>query len=465
MVHLGRLFIKCAIGAYIFCSGQGVVNMKRSIISSVIVFTVICSSVIGANWPAWRGPDMNGVCQQANPPITWSETENVKWKVKLAGDESDSTPVVWDEKLIFLEAVKTDKTGGAAPAEPANTGRRRFGGRKPTNVYKFNVVCLNRNTGKEIWTKTVAEALPHEGHHGDHGFASYSPITDGKHIWASFGSRGVYCLDMDGEIVWSKDLGKMQTRASFGEGSSPTIIDDKLIVVMDQEGDSIIAALNKKTGGIVWKKDRDEQTAWTTPFIVEVGGKKQIVVNGSNRIRSYDPANGDVIWQCGGQTQNVIPTPVSGFGMVYCTSGFRGSKLQAIKLGRTGELTGTDAVAWEVDEATPYVPSPILYGKKIYVCSGNNAIISCYNAKTGKPYYTKQKLDGLKGVYASPVAAAGRVYFTGRNGVVSVIKNSDTLEVLATNTLDDDIDCSPVVIGDTMYLKGKQYLYCISAKK
>ena len=444
--------------------------MKKKLtlqITLVLTFTLLLTvpTISADNWPAWRGPDMSGISTNGNPPTKWSETENVKWKVELAGDPSDSTPIIWGDKLIFLEAVKTEKKGDSSASAPQSSGRRRFGGRKPTNIYKFNVVCLNRKTGKQIWSKTVAELLPHEGHHGDHGFASFSPVTDGKNIWANFGSRGVYCLDMAGEIIWSKDLGKMRTRNGFGEGSSPTLVGDKLIVLFDHEDDSFIAALNKNSGDIIWKKDRDELTAWTTPITTKVNGKTQIIVNGSNFVRSYNAADGELIWKCSGQTQNVIPTPLLAFDMVYCTSGFRGSKLSAIKLGKTGDLTATDAIAWEVNEATPYVPSAILYGEKIYVCSGNNATISCYNAKTGKPYYTKQKLDALKGIYASPVAAAGNLYFVGRNGVTSVLKNAGTLQVIATNTLDDDIDSSPVIIDDTMYLKGKQYLYCIAESK
>ncbi|MCK4998266.1 MAG: PQQ-binding-like beta-propeller repeat protein [Anaerohalosphaera sp.] len=240
--------------------------MKKSMQISVLPVLVLSllltgSNALADNWPAWRGPDMNGISANGNPPVKWSETENVKWKVKLAGDTSDSSPIIFGDKLIFQEAVKTDKKADASASAAPAAGRRRFGGRKPTNIYKFNIVCLDRNTGSEIWSKTVAETLPHEGHHGDHGFASFSPITDGKHIWANFGSRGVHCLDMKGTVIWSKDLGKMQTRNSFGEGSSPVITGDKLIVVMDHEGDSFIAALNKNTGDIVWKKKRDELTS------------------------------------------------------------------------------------------------------------------------------------------------------------------------------------------------------------
>ena len=189
----------------------------------------------------------------------------------------------------------------------------------------------------------------------------------------------------------------------------------------------------------------------------------QVIIAASDFTRAYDVQTGDVIWQCGGMVSNVIPTPVVGFGMVYCTSGFRGSALQAIRLGQTGDLTGSDAIVWELDKSTPYVPSPLLYEGRIYVCKSNNEVISCYDAKTGKPHFVEQKMDEMKGVYASPVAAAGRVYVVGRNGVFHVLNASDSFEVLAVNRLDDKFDCSPAFAGDEMYLKGKQYLYCVAA--
>ncbi len=443
------------------------VRIKLTPYLPLMILAIFTSSVLAqANWPTWRGIGLSGVSPDGNPPVKWSESENIKWKVALKGDGSNSTPVVWGNKIIFLEAVKTDKADQGATAQPQpsqNSGRRGgMGGGKPTNIYQFNVVCLNRANGQPVWEKTVTEVLPHEGHHNDHGFVSYSPVTDGKLIWANFGSRGLYCLDMEGNIKWSKELPQMTIRAGFGEGGSATLVDDKLIILCDHEGDSFIAAFNKITGDPIWRQSRDERTSWTTPFIVEANGKPQIVVACTNLTRAYDPANGNVIWECGGQTDNVIPTPVAGFNMVFCTSGYRGSKLQAIKLGHAGDLTGTDAIAWEVNTATPYVPSPLLYQDKLYVLTSNNNVVSCYNAQTGQNYYQKQNLDGLQGVYASPAAAAGRVYFIGRNGATCVIKNSDKLEVLALNQLDDRIDCSPVIVGNELYLKGKKSLYCIA---
>ena len=257
----------------------------------------------------------------------------------------------------------------------------------------------------------------------------------------------------------------MNTVMAFGEGGSLAVAGDAVVVVWDHQGDSFIIALNKITGETIWKKERDEPSSWATPLPIEVNGKTQIIASAANFIRSYDLKTGDIIWQCGGLTRNVIPTPVTGFGMVYCASGFRGSSLLAIELGRTGDLSGTNAVKWHVKEATPYVPSPLLYGDKLYVCSTNNSIISCYNAKTGKPYFFKERLEQIRGIYASPIAAAGRVYFVGRNGVAYVLKASEKLEILAINTLDDGFDASPAIVGNEMYLKGKNNLYCIAERK
>ena len=431
---------------------------------------LVTESASGASgsdyWPTWRGPQATGAARKGNPPVTWSETRNIKWKVKLPG-EGTSSPVVWGDSIFFLTAIKTDKKGTpTSDTEDTDSNRRRpfHGGRRPTNVYKFDIVCLNRKAGKVLWQKTVREEMPHEGHHPTHGFASYSPVTDGKYVWASFGSRGVHCYDVDGNHKWSRDLGKLRAKMMFGEGSSPALIGVALIVVMDHEGDSFIYALNKETGKTIWKQARDEVTSWATPIAATVNRKIQVIISATKFIRSYDVKTGDVVWQCSGQTGNVIPSPVSGFGKVFCTSGFRGSALQAIELGKTGDLSGSAAVTWQINEATPYAPSPLLYGDKIYVCSGNRAIVSCYQAETGKANFVKQSLEGMGGMYSSPVGVADRVYFVGRDGVSQVIKHSEKFEVLATNTLDDGFDASPAVVGDELYLKGKQHLYCIARR-
>ncbi len=416
-------------------------------------------------WPTWRGPAMSAVSPDGNPPTRWSETENIKWKVQLTGDGSNSSPILWADRIFFQAAVKTEKEGRPVEEPAAEGGRRGPGGAKPKNLYQFNLVCLDRGSGKTLWEKTVREVQPHEGHHGDHGFVSFSPLTDGKLVWANFGSQGVWCFDLDGNVKWSRDLGPMQIRMAFGAGGSLALAGDKIIALHDHEGQSFITALNKDSGQVVWKKDRDEKTSWTTPIVTEAAGRMQVIVAGTKRSRSYDAQTGELIWECGGQTENVIPTPVLGFDRVYCISGFRGAMLQAIRLDRTGDLTGTDAVVWEVKDATPYVPSPLLYENKLYFFSGNKPILSCYNAQTGVPFYVKQELGEINGVYASPVGAGGRVYLAGRNGMTYVLSNAETLEVLAANKLDDGFDCSPAVVGNELYLKGKKNLYCIAEAK
>ena len=410
-----------------------------------------------ADWPAWRGPHATGSVDSGNPPIHWSETENVKWKVPVPGTSS-STPIIIGDRLVFQTAINLPGT------EQGSTGgeSRRSMSRRPAGDYNFDLVCLDRHTGQTLWQTTVCKSLPHEGHHPDHGFASFSPVTDGTHLWASFGSRGVYCLDLDGNLVWSREMPPMKMRAGFGEGSSPALAGDALIVVADQEGDSFIYALDKKSGDILWKRERDEQTSWSTPVVLNVNDRLQVVVNATNFVRSYDVKTGEVVWQCSGQTENVIPTPVPGDGMIYCTSGYRGSNLMAIRADRTGDLSGTDAIAWQVDKDTPYVPSPLLHDGRIYVLSANRGVVSCFRASDGTPLFQRESLEGIRSVYASPIGVQDRIYFAGREGAIVVLKAADKLEILATNTLDDGFDASPVVVGDQLYLKGKNSIYLIA---
>lgn len=436
------------------------------------------------NWPQWRGPKADGVAPKANPPTEWSEAKNVKWKVKTPGFGT-STPIIWGNKVFLLTAIKSPGATALGPfngvpagqvAQPkgpggpppgggkGKKGGGGFGSEKPTDKYQFVVLCLDRATGKTVWQKTVREEVPHEGHHRDHGFASASPITDGEHLYVSFGSRGLYCLDFDGNVKWEIDLGDMSTRNGFGEGSSPAVFGDVLVQNWDHEGASFIVALDKRTGKELWRKSREEQTSWATPLIIEVNGKPQVVVSATAKVRTYDLKTGEIVWESGGQTANVIPSPVTGNGMVYIMSGFRGNALHAIKLGKTGDLTGSDSIVWSFNRGTPYVPSPLLYGDKLYFHKGNDAFLSCFDAIKGTPNYTEQRLTGPNGIYASPLGADGKVYVIGRDGTSLVLKNSDKIEVLATNQLEDRIDASPAAAGNELYLRGHQYLYCLAEK-
>jgi len=434
--------------------------------------SAVASDAVQRNWPQWRGPLANGVAPSGDPPAQWSETSNVKWKFTIPGFGT-STPIIWENQVFIQTAIPTAKpaetkteppAGGSQSAQSERRGRGGPRSEKPSGPYQFALLCLDRQTGKVLWQKVAREEVPHEGHHPDHGFSSASPVTDGTHVFAFFGSRGLYCYDLKGTLQWEKDLGDMQTKNSFGEGSSPVLHGNTIAIIWDHEGDDFIVALDKNTGKELWRQTRDESTTWSTPLVVEHDGKKQVVVSATGKIRSYDFDGGKLLWECAGMTANSIPSPVSGHGMLYAMSGFRGSAVLAIRLGRSGDLAGTDAIAWSHDRSTPYVPSPLLYDDLLYFFGGNNAMLSCYDAKSGRAHIDAERLTGMLGVYASPVGASGRVYLTGRDGNAMVIKKSEKLEVLATNKLDDRFDASPAIAGRELFLRGHQYLYCIAEK-
>lgn len=423
------------------------------------------------HWPQWRGPLANGVAPQADPPTRWSETSNVKWKAAVPGSGT-STPIIWGDRVFLHTAIATGRKGESqpasapeTPAQPAGAraGRGGFGIETPREIYQFAVLCLDRATGKTLWQKTVRETVPHEGHHRDHGFASASPVTDGERLLSCFGSRGLHCLDFAGNVKWSKDLGPLQTRNSFGEGASPALHGNTVVVVRDDETeDDFIAAFDRDNGKELWRTPRKEDTGWSTPLVVVHGGKPQVIVNGAGKVRSYDLAAGKELWSCGGQTANTVPTPVADADTVYVTSGFRGSALYAIALGHNGDLTDTEAVRWRHNRNTPYVPSPLLTGGLIYFFRENTALLSCFDARSGKPHFEGQRLEGVGGVYASPVAARDRVYALGRDGVCAVLKQGPALEVLATNKLDDKTDASIALVDRELFIRGHKNLYCIA---
>jgi outer membrane protein assembly factor BamB len=428
----------------------------RTVLLNIIVLLItpfLAAAEAGGDamqfWPQWRGPMASGVAPQADPPLQWSETNNVKWKTAIPGD-GNSTPIVWGNR-VFILAAKPAGQGGGDDSEI------------PTQAYQFIVLCYDRQTGKMLWQKIARQEVPHEGHQQNNTYASASPVTDGKVLCAFFGSRGLHCYDLDGNLKWEKDFGKMRTRNGFGEGSSPALSGDTVVIYWDHEGADFITAMDKNTGKELWRQPRDEATGWSTPLIIEHDGRRQVIVNATRKVRSYDLATGKELWECGGQTANAIPTPVASADAVYVTSGFRGSALQAIKLGRTGDLTGTDAILWSRDKNTPYVPSPLLVDNFLYVVTGNNAILSCFDAATGQPEFEHERLEGIYNIYASPVAAKDRVYVLSREGVCLVLKKGPKPEILATNKLDDQTDASLALAGKEIFVRGHHNLYCIAA--
>jgi len=451
--------------------------MYKTLLATVISLLICGSQTKAETWGHWRGPTGNGVAPNASPPTQWSSTKNVKWKVAISGRGSGS-PVIWGGKVFVVTAVPAESgkkeqaqrrdvqpRQGERRDDGGQRGRRRRGrgGASATGKLQFKILCFDRKNGDLLWQRTATEAKPHQATHSTNGFASASPCTDGEHVYAHYGSRGLFCYAMDGKLKWKRDdLGRMETRNSFGEGSSPTLIGNKIIVPWDHEGQSYLYALDKTNGKTIWRTERDEPTCWATPLIVDHQGKKQIVMNGQTCARSYDLESGKELWRCGGQTQRPVASPVAAGGLVFVGSGFRGSFLAAFRLDGKGDIKGTESVRWVIDRDTPDIASLLLSSGRLYFHKGKSGLLSCVDAATGKPHYSASRIPGISRIYASPIAAGGHVYVTGRNGITVVIEDADKLKVVATNSVGETVDATPAPVGDELYIRGEKHLFCIS---
>ena len=431
----------------------------KSTFPFLAAWLLVTINAAAGDWPQWRGPNADGTAADANPPLTWSATENVKWKVPLPG-EGAATPIVWGNRVFVLSAVKTDRIA-ENPPKP-NPDDRTV---PPPNIYEYTVFCFDAETGDQLWKKIACEKPPVSGRHKTNTYASGSPTTDGKRLYVSFGSQGLYCYDLDGKQLWSRDLGTMRTRLGWGEASTPLVHGEFLIVPWDQEEQSRVIVLDAATGKTRWEQVRDEPTNWATPQAAEHSGKTQLILNGTNRIRSYDLETGKLIWEAGGMTVNAIPTPLIHNDVAYVMSGYKGSLALAIPLSAKGDVTGSDTILWKHTRSTPYVPSPIIVGGQIYFTASNASVLTSLDLKTGQPVFGPVRLESLGNVYASPVATKDRIYFTGRDGTTVVIRPGKSLEILATNHLGEPVDASPAIVGNRIYLRSANSLFCLEADK
>lgn len=414
------------------------------------------------NWHHWRGPLANGTAPKAQPPLRWDAKTNIRWQTPLVGRGS-ATPIVWGNQVFIVTAVATDKV--ARPEDlPKPDPRFETKTTPPNKYYQFRVFSFDRDTGKERWQRLAAEKVPHEGHHTSHSYAAGSPTTDGKRLYVSFGSFGIYCYDLKGEPIWSRDLGRLNSRLAWGEAVTPVIHGDNLLLNWDQEADSALYCLDPATGETKWKAPREEKTSWNTPLVVEHKGVTQVIVNGTNRVVSYDLKNGRELWWCSGMTVNAIPSPVADESVAYVMSGYRGALAVAAPLEARGDLDKTKQWKWRLDKGTPYVPSPLLLDGRLYFTQANNPLLSIVDVRSGKVLLERERLPDLSSFYASPAAAAGRIYLTDRDGTTLVLKQSDRLEVLARNVLDHPIDASPALVGRQLFLRGHGMLWCVEEK-
>ena len=412
-------------------------------------------------WPQWRGPLGTGVAPHADPPLEWSETSNVRWKTAIPG-LGHSTPVVWGTRIFLTAAIPV---GDVLEAKP-ETAPGAHDNVPVTRRRQLVALALDRSDGKILWQRNLREWLPHESRHHTGSYAAASPVVDAERLYAFFGSGGLFCLDHDGYLLWQADLGQMQVKHAHGEGGSPALHGETVVVNWDHEGDSFVVAFDASTGEERWKVTRDEVTSWATPLIVEQAAEVQVVISASDRVRAYDLADGKVVWECAGMSHNVVATPVAGDGMLFAASSYDRQALLAIRLeGARGDISKSDHVVWYRRRSTPYVPSPLLYGEALYFLHHYQGKLSRVVAATGEEPYRPLRLDGLDDIYASPVGAAGRLYVVDRSGEVAVLSHEPQPKVLARNILEDRFSASPVLVERDLYLRGERFLYCIAEEQ
>jgi outer membrane protein assembly factor BamB len=416
----------------------------------VCLFIMSVQYAFPQNWPQWRGPRATGAAQSGNPPIEWSEQKNVRWKTRLSGT-GQSTPAIWGNSIFVTAAATTesfDESKGIVTA---------------TQPVRFLVIAVDRKTGKVKWERLAREEVPHQSRNNMGTWATASPVTDGERVYAFFGSRGLYCYTFDGKLIWEKDFGDMDSGGDMGEGASPVLYEGRLIVNWDHYGEDFIVALEASTGREIWRKKRDERISWTTPLIVEEAGRVHVITVAEKWIQSYDLSNGEVLWKAESTRYGNISTPVAADGVVYVGSGLQKGRICAIRLnGAEGDISGSSSILWTYEKNYPYVPSPLLLDGLLYFTKDRVGFLTCLDAATGKIHYANKRLSGIRHVFASPAGVGDRVYILSRQGVAIVIRHGSEFLVLSTNTLDDKFDASPVIAGDEIFLRGHQYLYCIS---
>ncbi|MCR9199092.1 MAG: PQQ-like beta-propeller repeat protein [Planctomycetaceae bacterium] len=435
-------------------------TMAVALLTAFVINRVPAASAHDSNahWAHWRGPTANGqAAASASPVISWNTTKNVGWVTDLPG-EGTSTPIVWGDRIFVLAAEPTDRPA-LTPAVQRETSKTIA----PDVFYRFLVICLDRRSSEILWQRTAIEAVPHEGHHPTHTYAGSSPTTDGMHVYVSFGSRGIFCYTLDGDLVWTRDLGDMQTRYGWGEAVTPVLAGDSLIVNWDQEEGSFITSLDTATGTPNWTTPRErEVTSWNTPLVTGISGRTIIVANGTHLVRGYDAATGRQLWSCGGQTVNAIPSPVRFEDSVIVMSGYRGALAVSLPLNSAGNLSPS-AASWSLRRGTPYVPSPLLSDDRLYFTAGNGNVLSVVNARTGATLAAPTRLSALRSLYASPVATQNHIYVLDRQGTCAVLTNAAEPEVVAVNKLNDATDASPVIVEDQLFIRSWTKLYCLQA--
>jgi outer membrane protein assembly factor BamB len=477
------------------------------------------SNTQAGEWPQFRGPGGNGVSDDKGLPAEWATDKAVKWKVKLPG-VAWSCPVVWGDKVFITTAITENQRkprsgqfggggGGARPGggaerpnperpegqpRPPQQGGRRGSAQPPNVVYRWEVLCLDRDSGKVLWQKLALEDKPKIPTHSSNTYASETPVTDGERLYAYFGMTGLFCFDFNGNVVWKKDLGAYPMQSGWGTSSSPVLLNDRLFIQCDNERESFLVALDKMTGNEVWRAPRGEKSNWGSPYVWRNKQRTELVAAGAQKVRSYDPESGKALWELGMGGGRCCSTPVGDDELLYVgASADRGGGgggggrerggdneqpgdrpervgapgLYAVRAGASGDITlkqgetSNAGIAWHQPRGGPPMASPLVYQGHVYVLEQRNGMVSCYDAKTGKPAYVRERVPGAKSFWASPWAYDGKIFCLDDSGQTFVLKAGPEFKVVGKNPLDEMCWSTPALAGGTILVRGVDHLYCI----
>ena len=421
------------------------------------------------HWPSFRGPDAAGVSDGLNLPDRWdAETgQGIRFKVEISG-LAHSSPVIWGDRLFLTTAVSSERDAAFKPGLYGSGEASR-----DHSLQTWQILCMDKRSGKFLWQKTATQGNPKDKRHIKSTYANATPATDGEHVVALFGSEGLFCYSLQGELLWKKDLGRLDVGAydqpsyEWGGASSPIIHAGKVIVQCDQQKGSFLLAADLKTGKTVWMTPRDELPSWGTPTVVPGKQREELVTNGSNFIRGYDPATGAELWRLGGSSKITAPTPVYSEGLIIVASGRAPERpIFAIRPGAVGDLTlqgnatSNEFVAWSKTRRGGYMPTPLIYRGQLYVLN-NDGLLGCYDLKTGAEHYQERVPHRSFGFSASPVAADGKIYLAGEDGLVFVLQAGTQLKLLATNPMGEPLMATPALSNGTLYLRGNRHLFAV----
>jgi outer membrane protein assembly factor BamB len=424
------------------------------------------------SWPSFRGPNASGVADGQNLPETWNTgtSENILWKAPVPG-LAHSSPVIWGDRIFVTSAISSR---GNASFKPGLYGDGDAS--EDRSNHKWMLYAIDKRTGKIVWDRVAFEGEPRNKRHIKSTYASASPATDGRIVVAWFGSEGVHAYDMDGNRLWTVDLGRVDMGAydipsyEWGPASSPIIWNDTVFIQCDTQADSFMLALDARTGNTIWKTDRQEMPSWGTPTVVRTRAGDELVTNASNFIRAYDPRSGKELWKLGGSSKITAPTPFLANGLVVVASGRAPERpLFAVRPGSRGDLTlakdqtSSDAVVWSKTGRGSYMPTPLVYDGILYVL-GNNGVFDAYEVESGKEIY-RQRIEPVgSGFSASPVAADGRIYLASEDGDIIVIAAGREFKKLGSNAMGELVMATPALSDGVMYVRGVSTLFAIGKR-